>query len=129
MKLYLPEPESAFVGGRIAGRTDVVVSDLTLTESASALTRRHREGRITLEAASEVYHRMIAHLREESFQHLELAPAVFREAERLMLSGLPLRTGDSLHLAVAVLSEAESIGTFDRQLAAAARTVGMEVIP
>ena len=117
------------MSAQVSGREDVAVSDLTLTEAVSALARRHREGRITLEAASEVYHAMMGHLREGVFQHLELSPPAFREAERLMLSGLPLRTGDSLHLAVAVLSEAESLGTFDRQLAAAARTLGIEVLP
>lgn len=107
----------------------MAVSDLTLTEAVSALARRHREQRITLEAASEVYQEMMSHLRSGAFEHLEVAPSAFREAERLMLSGLPLRTGDSLHLAVAVVAEAQSIATFDRQLGAAARTVGLDVLP
>jgi predicted nucleic acid-binding protein len=113
----------------VAGRKDVAVSDLTLAEAVSALARRHRESRITLEAASEVYQEMMTHLRVGVFQRFEVSSPAFREAERLMLSGLPLRTGDSLHLAIAVLSEAESIATFDRQLGAAARTVGLEVLP
>ena len=84
---------------------------------------------MTLEAASAVYQEMMNHRRLEVFQSFEVTAPVFREAERMMLSGLPLRTKDSLHLAIAVLSEAETIATFDRQLASAARTVGLEVIP
>ena len=45
VKLFVPEPESDDLNQALAGLTDVIVSDLALTEMASALGRRTREQR------------------------------------------------------------------------------------
>ena len=41
MKLYLPEPGSDELNRLVEGRVDLLVSDLAVTEAASALQRRN----------------------------------------------------------------------------------------
>ena len=43
VKLFVPEAESDELNRALTGLTDVIVSDLALTEMASALGRRTRE--------------------------------------------------------------------------------------
>lgn len=129
VKLYLDEPGSESLGSAIAGRTDVALSDLSITECVSALARRSREKTAPPELVARLYRAILDHLKTGRFERLDFTPEVHREAERLMLAGLPLRAGDSLHLASATLAGAESMITFDRQLAAAARNLGLEVLP
>jgi predicted nucleic acid-binding protein len=47
VKLVVPEPGSDSLNEALLGAEDVVVSDLALTETASALGRRTREGRLS----------------------------------------------------------------------------------
>jgi predicted nucleic acid-binding protein len=47
VKLFVPEPASDSLNQALLGAEDVIVSDLALTEMASALGRRMREGRLT----------------------------------------------------------------------------------
>ncbi|MEQ1913425.1 MAG: type II toxin-antitoxin system VapC family toxin, partial [Vicinamibacterales bacterium] len=47
VKLFVPEVESQELNQALAGLTDVIVSDLALTEMASALGRRTREQLLT----------------------------------------------------------------------------------
>ena len=51
VKLFVPEEESDRLNQSLAGLTDVIVSDLALTEMASALSGRTREQRLTREEA------------------------------------------------------------------------------
>jgi predicted nucleic acid-binding protein len=129
VKIYVREQDSDDLDRRLEGRRDVLVSDLTITELASSLGRRRREGTLPEEAAEGLYRAVWDDLRTGMFRPLELSPATFREAERLMLSGMHLRAGDGLHLAAAALAGAETMMTFDRRLAASARTLGLDVIP
>jgi predicted nucleic acid-binding protein len=112
----------------LAGLTDVIVSDLALTEMASALGRRTREQLITRKEAQRLY-------REASKLHMssigaELTPPIHRRAERLMLSlASPLRALDALHLATALDAEAATVVTFDSRLRDAALSQGLFVAP
>jgi len=58
-------------------------------------------------------------------------PEVHREAERLLLvmDGVSLRAADALHLALASLSGAAAIVTYDRRLAEAAARIGLNSLP
>ena len=47
IKLFVPEPESDALNASLVGAEDVVVSELALTEVASALGRRVREGLVS----------------------------------------------------------------------------------
>lgn len=128
VKLLVPEAESAALNQSLAGLTDVIVSDLALTEMASALGRRTREQRLTRGEARRLY-------REGSKLHAasrraELTPPIHRRAEQLMLSlQVPLRALDALHLATALDAEAATVVTFDPRLREAAMSQGLLVAP
>jgi uncharacterized protein len=128
VKLFVPEPESDVLNRALAGLTNVIVSDLTLTEVASALGRRVREQRLTRDSAQRLY-------REASklhglAHHAELTPPIHRRAERLMLSlATPLRALDALHLATALDAEAATVVTFDPRLREAVGSQGIFVAP
>ena len=124
VKLFVPESESDELNQALAGLTDVIVSDLALTEMASALGRRTREQLLTREEAQRLY-REASKLHASSL-HAELTPPIHRRAERLMLSlAIPLRALDALHLATALDAEAATVVTFDPRLRVAAATQGL----
>ena len=128
VKLFVPEPESDDLNRALAGLTDVIVSDLALTEMASALGRRTREQRLAREEAQRVYRE--ASKLHASAHHAELTPPIHRRAERLMLSlATPLRALDALHLATALDAEAATVVTFDPRLRDAAGSQGLFVAP
>ena len=128
VKLFVPEPESDALNESLAGLTDVIVSDLAMTEMTSALGRRTRERRLIRKDAHRLY-REAAKLHALS-HHAELTPPIHRRAERLMLSlMIPLRALDALHLTTALDSEAATVVTFDPRLRDAARSQGLFVAP
>jgi predicted nucleic acid-binding protein len=128
VKLFVPEPESDDLNQALAGLTDVIVSDLALTEMASALGRRTRERRLTREEAQRLYRE--ASKLHTSSHHAELTPPIHRRAERLMLSlAKPVRAIDALHLATALDAEAATVVTFDPRLREAAGSQGLFVAP
>lgn len=128
VKLFVPEEQSDALNQALAGLTDIIVSDLALTEMASALGRRTREQRLTREEAQRLY-REASKLHAVS-QHAELTPPIHRRAERLMLSlTMPLRALDALHLATALDAEAATVVTFDPHLRDAAMSQGLFVAP
>ena len=126
VKLFVPEEESDALNQALAGLTDVIVSDLALTEMASALSRRLREQRLTRAEAQRLYRE--ASKLHASSHRAELTPPIHRRAERLMLSlTSPLRTLDALHLATALDAEAATVVTFDPRLRDAATSQGLFV--
>jgi predicted nucleic acid-binding protein len=128
VKLFVPEPESDALNEALAGLIDVIVSDLALTEMASALGRRMREQLLTREAAQRLYRE--ASKLHGSSHHAELTPPIHRRAERLMLSlAIPLRSLDALHLATALDAEAATMVSFDPRLRDAAASQGLFVVP
>ena len=134
LKVYLREAGSEEFNALLEGRGDILVSDLTVTEIVSALVRRARQGDLGSEAVSRIRHAVTRSLEDGTCQRVDLMPAVHRHAERLIVrlsdgSGIPLRAGDALHLALAVTAGAASFASFDRRLAAAARAVGLVTYP
>jgi predicted nucleic acid-binding protein len=129
VKLFVPEEHSDALNVALAGLADVIVSDLALTEMASALGRGLREKRLTRSEAQRLYRE--ASKLHASLHRAELTPPVHRRAERLMLSssGTPLRALDALHLATALDSHAATIVTFDPRLRDAATMQGLFVAP
>lgn len=131
VKLYVPEPESVRVDRALRRRDDLLVSDLAVTELASALGRRCREGVLDAGVAARIYQRLLADLADDLFRRVELIAEVHREAERFLLSSalVPLRSLDALHLALAASGGAMTVFTFDRNLARAAGTIGLLTAP
>ncbi len=128
VKLLVPEAESDELNQALAGLADVIVSDLALTEMASALGRRTREKLLAREEAQRLY-RQATKLHASSHQ-AELTPPIHRRAERLMLSlTIPLRALDALHLATALDAEAATVVTFDPPLREAASSQGFFIAP
>ena len=128
VKLFVHEPESDDLNRALAGLTNVIVSDLALTEMASALGRRVREQRLTRDNARRLYRE--ASTLHASAHHAELTPPIHRRAERLMLSlTTPLRAPNALHLATALDSEAATVVSFDPRLRDAAGSQGLFVAP
>ena len=128
VKLYLPERESDALDRRLTGRRDLVVSELAVSEVASAIGRRRRDGTLPDEAGTRLYRRLLGDLDEGAFLRAGVYPDTHRAAERLLLSShLPLRTLEALHLALATQAGAVSIVTFDRQLGSAAVSLGLSL--
>jgi uncharacterized protein len=127
VKLLVPEPESDALNVALVGARDVVISDLALTEAASALGRRRREGVLTPADARRLY-REAEHLAD-TCRGTELTPPVHRRAERLLLGAHPgpLRTLDALHVALALEAGAATVVTYDPRLRDAAASQGLFV--
>lgn len=112
-------------------RSDLIVSDLAVTEVVSALARRVRESTVSAEDARRVHRTILDSLDAAPYERVELTRDAHRRAEQLLLT-LPataLRAADALHLALALSARAASMATYDGRLAAAARAVGLVVYP
>lgn len=127
VKLFVPEPESDALNAALLGAEDVVISDLALTEMASALGRRIREQRFAVADARRIQRE--AEKLARACRLAEITPPVHRRAERLLLSlrDVPLRALDALHLATALTADAATLVTYDPRLRAAAIAQGLFV--
>jgi uncharacterized protein len=129
IKLFVPEPESDELNTSLLGAEDVVVSELALTELASAVGRRMRKGIVSPAAARRLM-RAAADL-SASLRRVELTPPTHRRAERLLLTSRhqPLRALDALHLALALEADAATFVSFDQRLTKAAAAHQLFVAP
>lgn len=131
-KIYVTEERSEELEAALLGRRDLIVSDLAVSELTSALVRRVRETELSANHAQRVYQRVLRDLTDGEFRRADLTPEVHREAERLLMGlgrHVALRAADALHLALAGLGGARVVVTFDRRMAAAARTLGTFELP
>ena len=127
--LFIPEVKTASIKEWFALCSDPIVSaDWILTEFASALSLKERRGDITAQAARAVWQEF------ESFRGtgLRLVPVsrkAFEDAAHMTRDAASgLRSGDSLHLAVALDIGASSLATTDGVLDANARRHGVTTI-
>jgi predicted nucleic acid-binding protein len=128
VKLFVQEAESDSLNKALLDARGVILSDLALTEMASALGRRTREGILTPPQARDL-HREAMKLTA-SCRHVEITPPVHRRAEQLLLSSqMPIRALDALHLATALEAGAATIVTFDHNLRDVASAQGLFVAP
>jgi uncharacterized protein len=129
VKLLVPEPESDALNQSLIQAGDVIVSDLALTETASALGRRTREGLLTSGESRRLYRE--AERLTTSCRIAELTPPVHRRAERLLLTSLhiSLRALDALHVALALHAEAATVVAYDPRLRKAAEGQGLFIAP
>jgi uncharacterized protein len=130
-KLLLPEAGSDDVNGLLAGRNDVLVSDLAVTEVVSALARHVRDGSLAGSLARRAHRQIVAILAAGSLRRVDLLASTHREAERLLLGArdTPLRAADALHLALALGAGTGTLLTYDRSLSRGARAHGLAVWP
>jgi predicted nucleic acid-binding protein len=128
--VYLPEAGSLDLDRAFYGRTDLILSDLAVTEVASAVARRCREGVMKPVAAKAVVARILREQESGVFTLAQASRGTHRAAERLLTSlAVPLRAGDALHLALALQEGATLVVTYDERLAAAAVAAGLGVWP
>ena len=131
VKLYLSEPDSDALDAAIQGRSDLMVSDLAITEIVSAISRRRREGVLDGISCARLHRKILADIEGGLYFKNDLMPEMHREAERLLLAidDIALRAADALHLALASLAGAAAIVTYDQELAAAATRIGLNSLP
>ena len=129
-KLYVPEPESDALDAFLRGRRDLLISELAITEVLSAIARRRREGLLTPDQASEIRDAVLSDADSGSLRRLDLSPVVHREAERLLfqLDSAAMRTLDALHIALALLSAATHVLTYDARMRSAALHAGLKTL-
>lgn len=127
VKLYVPEPFSDVLNLALLDRRDLFVSDLGVTEVASALGRACREKRLDRVSARRLIRKLRHHVTSGVFQRLDLTTRVHLEAERLLLMehGVPLRAADALHVALASLADVATVVTYDPRMANAARAAAL----
>jgi len=129
VKLFVPEPGSDALNEALVGAEDVMISDLALTEMASALGRRLREGLLQLAESRRLYRE--AEKLAALSHRVELTPPIHRRAERLLLTShdIPLRALDALHVAAALDAEAATVVSYDPRLRSVAVSQGLFVAP
>jgi predicted nucleic acid-binding protein len=108
-------------------RDVLLISDLTGAEFASLVARRVRTGEFTIDQARAALSHFEA-WTEVATQRIEIGTADLSAARSFLRRlDLPLRTLDAIHVAIARRLEA-TLATFDRQMAASARTLGIPVV-
>jgi uncharacterized protein len=123
------EADTAFSQGWLAKQetSELTISDWTVTEFASALSRKVRTGGLGADhraAALSAFTR----LSTESLLVLQVAREDFRAAARYAdQTQLNLRAGDALHLAICA-NRGAKLCTLDRRLGEAAPRVGVESV-
>ncbi len=129
-RLYLPEAESEALERQVLGRTDLLASDLAVTEVVSAVARRVRDGQLREPQALRVYEALLDDLASGVFLRQDLDSQAHRAAERLLLQrpGPGLRAADALHLALALGAGTRTLLTYDDRLAVAAAASGLHVL-
>lgn len=127
--LFVPEPASEQVAEWFA-RSDqpVVAGDWIVTEFASALALKERRRELTTVQSAAVW----AEFEAFCATGLRLVPvsrsAFGSAAYALREAASGLRSGDSLHLAIALEIGASSIATVDAKMAANARKQGLQTV-
>jgi predicted nucleic acid-binding protein len=136
IKAYLPEKGSAWIEELVVSGT-IAISMLTVSEVASALSRRVREGTIDAGQRKRLFDTFLAHT--DRFQVMGVSPEVIDDAAAILLRDPPsagLRTLDAIHLATAqrsfilarqAASESGVLVAADRRLRDAAFALGTAV--
>jgi predicted nucleic acid-binding protein len=124
---YCPEPLSLVAERTVRNLTSPTISELTLVEFASAISRKVREKTLSRENGARVMAQFEAHVEGGYYEVLSLKARDYRLAKSWLgqLHGA-LRTLDALHLAVTEDAGAMMV-TADRRLAAEARRLGVSV--
>lgn len=124
---YYPEPISIRAERTLRGLSSPMISELTLVEFTSAVSRKVREKTLAREEGTRILTQFESHVEEGYYLILPVRTVDYRMA-RSWLAQLhsTLRTLDALHLAVAQAAEASTV-TADRRLAGEAQAIGLPV--
>jgi predicted nucleic acid-binding protein len=129
-KWYLNEPRSDDVEKYIQEHGPVAISDLTVVEMRCLLARRRRERSIDSKMEIQVFATFQEDIRQKSLVSHSLPDGLAAGAVNLLsvLSDLPLRTLDALHLVIAREMQADTLATADRIMVAGAEAMGFLVV-
>lgn len=129
-KWYLKEPESDSVEKYIQEHGPVDISDLTIVEMRSLLSRHRRERIIDSKMETSLFATFEEDIRQRFLICHPLPTGIAAGAVNLMsvLTDVPIRTLDTLHLTIAKEILAEIFATADRVMAAGAKAMGFSVM-
>ncbi len=128
-KWYMNEPRSEDVERYIREHGPVSISDITVVEMRSLLARRRRERSIDTNMEIQVFATFEEDIRQKFLICHPLPEGLAAGAVNLIsiLSDVPLRTLDAMHLMVAREIHATILATADRIMAYGARAIGISV--
>jgi predicted nucleic acid-binding protein len=126
--LFVPEPASAAVDAWFEACDDTLIAaDWLQTEFASALSIKLRRGEIEKKQADAAW-KGFADFCRSGVRLIPLSRAAFEHAAHFVRDAPSgLRSGDSLHLSVAIEAGATSIATADATLEKNAKLQGLAV--
>jgi hypothetical protein len=129
-KWYLNEARSEDVEKYIQEHGPVNISDLTVVEMRCLLARRRREKSIDSKIEIQVFATFQEDIRKNVLICHPLPDGLSWGAVNLIsvLSDIPLRTLDALHLLIAKETQADILATADRIMIAAAKVMGLSVV-
>jgi predicted nucleic acid-binding protein len=129
-KWYLNEARSNDVEKYIQEHGPVDISELTVVEMRSLLSRRRRERQIDPKTEIRVFATFEEDIRQKFLILHPLPEGLVTGAVNLLSvhSEVPLRTLDALHLMVAKEIQAEILATADRIMIAGAKAIGFSVV-
>jgi len=123
---YCPEAISDKVEVLLLSMERPAVSQLTVIELASAISRKIREGSLAHKSGEAIISLFNTHIAENRFAHYTLQSEHYTTAFKwISRFDTPLRTLDALHLAVAKICKMPII-TSDSHLAQSARILGVD---
>jgi predicted nucleic acid-binding protein len=129
-KWYLPEEQSNEVEKYIQEHGPVVISELTVVEMRDLLARHRRQGNLDPNTEIKVFATFEEDIRQKFLICHPLSDGMARGAVNLLsvLSDLPLRMVDAMHLAIAKEIQTDIFVTADSIMAAGAQAMGFSVV-
>jgi uncharacterized protein len=124
---FAPEKFSQRAMDLLGNASEIVVSELTITEARVSLARKRKRKAMTAEEVTEALAEIAEAIQDGTLGVEPLPVEIFRAAEALADRVVtPVRAMDALHVAMAARLGAE-IATFDADQAAAAKAEGIGV--
>ncbi len=129
-KWYLPEEQSNEVEKYIQEHGPVAISELTVVEMRELLARHCREGTLDPNTEIKVFATFEEDIRQNFLICHPLSDGIVRGAVNLLsvLSDLPLRMVDAMHLAIAKEIQTDIFATADPIMANAGEKLGFSVV-
>ncbi len=125
---YCPEAISDKVEALLLSIERPAVSQLTVIELASAVSRKIREGSLAHKSGEAIISLFNTHIAENRFAHYTLQSEHYTTAFKwISRFDTPLRTLDALHLAIAQGIHCRQLATADKTMADAGKAVGLGV--
>ncbi len=128
-KWYLPEPNSEAFEAFVRDVDDALISRLTACEMRCLLARRRRAGDFGAEFEAAAWSAFLRDMASGALRVVMCEDAQMLRAAELIeeLEGIPLRTLDALHLAMAVHAGVGALASADAVMLKAAGALGLTV--